>query len=142
MTKQNLAQLLTYTGAFPFVGAALASIFHLQLFGLNYPYMVITYGVVIASFISGIHWGVYLFKDAPMNLFIHSNVVTLIAWSILVFNSPYSPVVLIGCFLYLLAIDKRLGAVGVLELWYVQMRTYISAIVIASLLAFVVFHLP
>lgn len=141
MTKQNLAQFLTYAGALPFVGATLASIFQLQLFGFNYPYMVITYGVVISSFVSGIHWGVYLFKDAPMNLFIHSNVITLVAWSILVFNFSYSPFVLIGCFMYLLAIDKRLGAVGVLELWYVQMRTYISVIVIATLLAFIVFHL-
>lgn len=142
MKKQNLAQILTYAGALPFIGATLASIFHLEFWGLNYPYMVITYSVVIVSFISGIHWGVYLFKDAPMNLFIHSNIITLIAWSMIAFTSPYSPFVLIFCLVYLLEIDRRLGAAGILEKWYVQMRIIISVTVITALLAFIIFYLP
>lgn len=142
MKKQTLAQILTYAGALPFIGATFASIFHLDFLDLNYPYMVITYGVVIVSFISGIHWGVYLFKDAPINLFIHSNVITLIAWMMIVFSSPYSPFGLIFCLVYLLQIDRRLGAAGILEEWYVQMRMIISGIVITSLLAFIIFYLP
>lgn len=133
MKKENLAQLLTYAGILPFLGVVIMSIIKPDFLGLNYNYITLTYGAVIASFISGIHWGVYLFKDTHMNLFIHSNIVALLAWFAVVTDISISEGILIACFFYLLCIDVKLEKIGVLDPWYLRMRLNASAAVIMAL---------
>lgn len=139
MKKQTLAQVLTYAGTLPFLGAVAASIVHPDFLGLNYEHIVLTYGAVIASFIAGIHWGTYLFKDAPINLFVHSNIATLLAWFAVVANLPGSAGILIICFFYLLFIDKQLSNAGIIEDWYMRMRLIASVVVMFALAAHVLF---
>jgi hypothetical protein len=134
MTKQTLAKILTYAGIIPFVVLAKLSIFDVNLLHIaTYP-LLLVYAAVIAAFISGIHWGLYLFKDAPVNLFIHSNIVTLVAWVAAAGIVPLNVFVLAGCFVYLYAIDIKLVVAGVTEPWFHRLRTHASYVVILSLL--------
>ena len=114
MKKALLAQCLTYAGVLPFLGAAIMPAVKSNFLGLNYDSVILTYGAVIASFVAGIHWGIYLFKDAPLNLFIHSNVVALLAWCAVMVAHPANTVILLICFLYLIVIDRQLWKAGVI----------------------------
>lgn len=133
MDKQRVAQLLTYAGVLPLLAATIASLIQLEFSGLDYHRIILSYGAVIASFIAGIHWGLYLLKDASMNLFVHSNVAVLLAWLAAVTGLWISVFILIFCFVYLLGIDKRLYSEGLIEGWYLRMRTVVSCIVILLL---------
>ncbi len=133
MTKQRLAHVLTYAGAMPFLAAPILSVIDTDVFSLDIKHAALTYSAIIASFISGIHWGLYLFKDTSLNLFIHSNIVTLMAWIAVVIYAPASTGILIFCFLYLLAIDYKLVKEEIIEPWYMRMRFIISIIVILAL---------
>lgn len=141
MNKHSLANILTFSGAVPFIVCALLTITSIDL-----PYIDVTvsdvmigYGAVIASFIAGIHWGLYLFKSSPINLFVASNVITLIAWASLYFSAMLSALILVGCFVLLLLIDKQLVKHQIIEDWFYSLRLRISAIVISALLVFSVF---
>ena len=108
--------------------------------GLNYDSVILTYGAVIASFVAGIHWGIYLFKDAPLNLFIHSNVVALLAWCAVMVAHPANTVILLICFLYLIVIDRQLWKAGVIEKWYLRTRLIATTLVLFALLFYSVFQ--
>lgn len=141
MSKEHLAKFLTYAGTLPFILCMIASntIFQNGLsFGtitLNLDTILIAYGAVIASFIAGIHWGVYLFKsdEAPLNLFIHSNIVALLAWTSFMLPHGFACIVLIFCFAYLLKIDYGLSAKNIIEPWFYRIRIHASVIVSAIL---------
>ena len=133
MNKETFAQFLTYAGTIPFLGAVLMPHIYPEFLGLDFDHVVLTYGAVIASFIAGIHWGIYLFKDAHTNLFIHSNIAALLAWFAVLTAIPGSVGILIITFFYLLFIDKQLSNVGVIEDWYMRTRLIASIIVILAL---------
>ena len=138
--KTNLAKSLTYAGMLPFIGMTIAILLDIDLFGLNKLTVISAYAAVIAAFISGIHWGLYLLKDSPLNLFIHSNIVTLIAWAALLLAYPVNWLIFIACFVYLLLIDKQLTAAGLLEAWYLRMRILASTVVISCLAVLFIFQ--
>ncbi len=133
MTKKSLAITLTYLGAIPFYLSLFIGSWSIKALDVHYEQIVLTYGAIIVSFICGIHWGVYLFKDAPLNLFIHSNIVALIAWVAALLEKNTGIVVLILCFVYLLIIDKILTNTKILEEWYMQLRLNITLLVVLSL---------
>ena len=133
MNKQSLAQFLTYAGTLPFLGSVILPYIYPDFLNLDFDHVVLTYGAVIASFIAGIHWGIYLFKDPHVNLFIHSNIAALLAWFAVLTAIPGSPGILFICFFYLLFIDKQLSNAGVIEDWYMRMRIVASIIVLLAL---------
>jgi len=133
MRKETIAKTLTYAGILPFLGAAGLSIFAPDFSGANYKHILLAYGAVIASFIAGIHWGIFLFKESPLNLFIHSNVIALLAWVAMALSMTSSVLILIFCFLYLLFIDQKLSNAQIIESWYMRMRIHASVIVILTL---------
>ena len=140
MKKALLAQCLTYAGVLPFLGAAIMPAVKSNFLGLNYDSVILTYGAVIASFVAGIHWGIYLFKDAPLNLFILSNVVALLAWCAVMVAHPANTVILLICFLYLIVIDRQLWKAGVIEKWYLRTRLIATTLVLFALLFYSVFQ--
>lgn len=142
MRKQTLAKLLSYCGILPFLAAALVPIIQAGFLGLDYTHIILTYGAVIASFIAGIHWGLYLFKDSPVNLFVHSNIIALLAWFAVAASFSGSVAILIFCFIYLLVIDKKLLNANIIESWYMHMRIIVSTSVILTLLIHSLFHWP
>ena len=140
MQKQQCAKYLTYAGIIPFVFLAKLSIFELNLFNIAAYPLLLVYSAVIAAFIGGIHWGLYLFKEAPLNLFVHSNIITLVAWLAAAGLLPFNVLLLAGCFIYLYLIDMNLVKQGVTEAWFHQLRTHASVAVVISLLLVAVFR--
>lgn len=133
MTKQTLAQILTYAGTLPFLATGIVPWFAPNIFGLDFTMTALAYSAIIASFIAGIHWGFYMHKDAPMNLFIHSNIVALSAWLGLIITPLFGFFLLALCFLYLLFIDIKLFKSNIIEPWFIRLRLHATGIVILAL---------
>ena len=133
-SKYALAKYLAYAGTLPFVGSWLFALFSDSFFGLEYSTIALTYGAVICSFVAGIHWGIYLFKDAPVNLFLHSNIAALMSWLSLLLLPQMGFALLIVCFLYLLLIDIRLQNAGIHHNWFMRLRYHATTIVCSSLI--------
>lgn len=133
MTKQTLGKMLTYAGTLPFWGTSVMALAAPNFLSFNYQIIALGYAVVIVSFIAGIHWGIYLFKNAPINLFVHSNMVALLAWGALLIKPLPAFSLLLFCFLYLLTIDKCLFKAGVIEAWFMRLRLHATAIVSLNL---------
>lgn len=133
MTKELLAGRLMLMGLIPFWVLALAGILSPTAFGFDLRLPLLSYGAVIVSFIAGIHWGLYLQQDAPMNLFIHSNIIAVVAWVAVILSSSISYLILVGCFVYLLVIDRRLYQASLIDPWFMRKRIEITALVITAL---------
>jgi len=131
----TLAKILTSLGVIPFVAPVIAHLLgchdvHLRLFALSY-------GALIATFLSGMHWGLFLTQSQKtrFNLLITSNVLTLLAWGSLLTLIPHLQYFIqIACFISLLIIDRELAKEGVIEMWFFKLRKIITSIVLLSLL--------
>ena len=140
MEKKRLYSALTYAGALPFaVCAVLPWIGVEQVLNIGTPdYISRSYGLAIASFLAGAHWGTFLYhrERSPTNLFLTSNAIVLAAWSTFLINAPaISLFVLVLAFLYLLFIDFRLFKAGLLIDYYFALRRNVTAIVVICLIA-------
>lgn len=129
---------LALAGALPFVAAALLPLVNvtaLPLLGeLNA--LAASYGLAIASFMAGAHWGLYLASAdrAPVNLFISSNAVVLFVW--FAYLGPSLRIALAAqmlAFAALLVIDHALRKASLLTDAYLKVRTTVTLMVIASL---------
>lgn len=132
------AKGLTLLGAIPFVAAVLAQIAGMAHY--HTAYLSLTYGAVIISFLSGIHWGLYIThaKAKRINLLVSSNILALLAWLSLLLLVPVTQYLIqITCFISLLLIDRQLAADGAIEAWFYQLRLQISSLVIICLLLLV-----
>jgi hypothetical protein len=132
--KQTLAKLLTYAGALPFLAVAAYAL----ATGSPATAMEIgvAYGAVIVSFLSGIHWAVYLFFGArcPRNLLLTSNATALLAWlALLIAPSMHALLLLAPCLLYLLILDYKLRLREVIPAWFFVLRCRATAIVVLAL---------
>jgi len=132
--KPTTAKLLTYLGIIPFLPALSTHIMSVDTLVL-YNHAIQTYGAVIASFVAGIHWGLYLQQTIPFNLFIHSNIVAILAWFAVLIAVPISSIILALCFIYMWVLDKRLAKLQLIQAWYMRMRSVASCVVVASLTA-------
>lgn len=140
-THIKLAKTLTILGVLPFVAAVVAKCFGIDV--VNVRYLSLTYGAVIASFISGMHWGLFLSHAniTRTNLLVTSNVVALLAWSsLLLFSATLQYLLQILCFVGLLLIDRKLTNEGVVERWFFAMRNKVSLLVVICLIALMVMH--
>ena len=132
------ANALAYAGTLPFVICAMlpwVGVPVLPVVG-GCADVAASYGVVIVSFMAGVHWGTYLYQSArtPLNLFVTSNAVAVSVWlAWLVMPVAITLAVLIGAFLILLSIDTRLAQLRLLSDRYMQMRRNVTAIVVLTL---------
>jgi hypothetical protein len=136
MSDQAMARALTFAGALPFLAAIAAVAFAPIWASAAIWQAVIGYGAVIASFVSGIHWGLFVYRDGamPLNLFLSSNVCALAAWAALLVPSLTSALaLLIAVFSALFVIDHALWRAGAHAAWFYQLRAIITAIVLAAL---------
>ncbi|MFN8911347.1 MAG: DUF3429 domain-containing protein [Alphaproteobacteria bacterium] len=141
ITKRSitLAKILTYSGTLPLFATALLIYFTTD--GLNFLFVVLTYSSIIISFLSGIHWAVYLFfaEKCPHNLLITSNITALLGWASLLFPNQLITLLLqILCFLYLLMLDLKLRNAGILPQWFYGLRRNATTIVILCLVTLLV----
>ena len=118
--QRQLATALTYAGILPpWLALGLrqvASVYWLDLAAL-------TYGVVIASFICGMHWATFMYRTAPAAgyLLATSNVGALLAWALVlvsIWSMPVGFVGVVGVLALLLAIDRQLLAAGAIDRWF------------------------
>lgn len=134
----QLAKILTILGALPFIGAVAA-----QAMGaddVHVRYFSLTYGAIIVSFLSGMHWGLFLSQArlTRTNLLVTSNIIALLAWgSLLLFSASLQYVLQMLCFITLLLIDRKLTNEGILERWFFELRNRISLLVVMCLIAMV-----
>ena len=136
MNKRNiiLAKFLTYSGTLPIIGCAAAMLIPLE--SIDASFFVRSYSAVIISFLCGIHWAIYLFfsEKCPHNLLITSNAVALVAWLSLIRIHPGLSLLLQAfCFIYLLALDIKLRAAGILPEWFYRLRRNATVIVVLCL---------
>ncbi len=134
----QLARLLTNAGVLPFIGAC-ALAFYGQIEQAQR--LALSYGAVIASFLAGIHWAVYMQhgERCPRNLFITSNITALLVFaSLLLANIKVALLLQILCFLYVLVIDLKLHLAGIWPIWFYRLRLVATALVVLALVGVMV----
>lgn len=142
-SKEIVARLFTYGGVLPFLFPPCYRLFtgSSTFFAFDVQTLLMGYSVVIVSFVAGIHWGVFLFRQCSLNLFLHSNIVALLSWASLLSTLLWSVVILLFCFVYLLWIDTVLVRQQLLEPWFYRLRVHASALALLSLVSYAVIAL-
>lgn len=126
--------LLTYLGIIPFWLCAIAI-----ALGLERYYAVIalrSYGAVIASFISGIHWGIAMHNSDRKTLWLllSSNAVALMAWASLLIHSAISALSILSfAFIVLITIDTILFKSHRIDSWFMKLRWRVTIFVLIAL---------
>ena len=134
-----MSKLLACSGALPFILCALclvADISDIPLLGSTSQVLSI-YGLVIASFMAGVHWGQHLTSNTKASRFlaITSNINAILLWlAFLLLSFPLFIVTLIISFLVLLIIDKQLYFEDVIESSYFYTRVGVTLTVVLCLL--------
>jgi Protein of unknown function (DUF3429) len=136
-SSSPLSIVLPIAGVVPFVGGAVLMLAGVPaLFGLSVETMMLSYGLLIASFLAGVHWGQYLSGvRTRVNLLISSNVVALAAWFGFLLL-PKRLFCLLLCVLFILfnSIDGHLLESAALSPRYKQVRAFVTISVCVSML--------
>ena len=146
MRPITLAQILTYLGTLPFIYGGFA-LFGIAPFVERVPFDLslglLSYAVVILSFIAGIHWGIALQKmetgqhsGLALKLLLMSNLVALWAWFMWLFSSLLNSYSLLGLaigFAIMLLIDWRWLELPAQRPWFWRLRWQASSIAILAL---------
>ena len=133
--QQRIAVALTYAGTLPLILSGLGAMAHI-LSSADASRLTLTYRVIIVSFLAGIPWACYLFhvEKCPRNMLLTNNAVALLSWStLLVYPSPWSILLQIFCFLYLLVLDFKLTRAKILPTWLYAIRRSATIIVVLML---------
>ena len=130
---------LTFAGAIPFVACA----FLLMIDVVTVPMLgsvgdvLSAYGLVIASFMAGAHWGNHLDladdNKWAIRLPLYSNVIALGLWlGFLILSASSFIWLLVVGFISLLVIDYSLHRAQIISDVYFKIRQYVTAIVVVS----------
>lgn len=131
---------LTFAGTIPFIACA----FLLMIDVVTVPILgsvaniLSAYGLVIASFMAGAHWGNHLSladdNKWAVRLPLYSNVIALGLWLgfLSLSASSFIWLLVIG-FISLLVIDYSLHRAQIISHTYFQVRKYVTTIVVISL---------
>jgi len=136
ITQQNTARILTFAGILPFAAGVLGQILAPEL--APWPVLTVSYGAVIAAFIAGIHWAVFLYKadQCRINLLLSSNILALAAWlALLLPSGPWPLRLLLVIFVALIVLDRRLHLQSLIPDWFYRLRVQASTVVTVCLLA-------
>jgi hypothetical protein len=136
MFKINTSNILILMGSIPFIFLMVLSLFSLDnFFNYSINYLVSIYSIIIISFISGTHWGIFLNNKIPINLFVASNIITIaVYFSFLILNNFYFILISIISFISLLLFDFYIYKQAITLIDYFAIRFFVSMIVIFSLL--------
>ena len=136
MFKINTSNILILMGSIPFIFFMALSFFSLDnFFNYSINYLVSIYSIIIISFISGTHWGIFLNNKIPINLFASSNIVTItVYFSFLTLDNFYFTLISIISFTSLLLFDFYIYKQAITLIDYFVIRFLVSMIVIFSLL--------
>lgn len=135
----RLKTYFTYAGSLPFLACALllcADFHFIPILG-SVEKIIGIYGLVIASFVAGSHWGQHLSFCNKWSYYlpISSNINTIfLCFSYLLFPFKYFLIVLIISFLVLLFIDRKMFYDGLITKEYFHIRFLITLVVVESLI--------
>lgn len=107
-----------------------------MIFGFDVEALLVAYSAVIVSFIAGIHWGIFLFKQGSLNLFLYSNIIALLAWLSIFSIFFLNLIILILCLFFLLLIDSALLNQQLLAPWFYNLRLQVSTLAVLSLFSY------
>lgn len=128
-------RILTYLGVLPFWITAIA--FFLKVEEKDALLLFNTYGSIIVSFISGIHWTISLQKSHSKTIWLifTSNIIALMAWGAIIIPKPIISLSILTCsFILLLCIDFKIYKIEWVELWFIKMRTTATFLVMLPML--------
>lgn len=136
--KKKLYTCLTYAGAIPFLLCTLLLVFKVQVIPVlgSVQTIISIYGLVIASFMNGAHWGQHLRLTDKWSVYlpVTSNINAILLWlSYLMLPFKGFLIVLTVIFTVLLLIDKNLFQANIITQPYYQIRCVITLIVVISL---------
>ncbi|MGM8891518.1 DUF3429 domain-containing protein [Psychrobacter sp. 1Y1] len=131
---------LTFAGAIPFVACAfllIVDVVTVPMLGSVID-VLSAYGLVIASFMAGAHWGNHLDladdNKWAVRLPLYSNVIALGLWlGFLILSASSFIWLLVVGFISLLVIDYSLHRAQIISDVYFKIRQYVTAIVVVSL---------
>ncbi|MBK6982716.1 MAG: DUF3429 domain-containing protein [Betaproteobacteria bacterium] len=137
---RRLAWFLAVAGAVP-VLLATGALFFSEASSVRVPAItaLVTYSAVILSFLAGIEWGLAIRDESgtettravALGL---STVSSLAAWAMLWLPSPTWQVgTALGLFAAVWAADQWMASRGLLPAWFIDLRTAVSALVVAIL---------
>ncbi len=137
---RRLAWFLAFAGAVPFV-LATGALFVSDASSVRVPAIaaLVTYAAVILSFLAGIEWGLAIRDESGTEVTRAialglSTVSSLAAWAVLWLPSPTWQVgTALGLFAAAWAADQWMAGRGLLPAWFVDLRTAVSALVVAIL---------
>lgn len=132
--RVHLLRMLPYAGAAPFVAGSMLTVLQIQrlpFLGAT-QHILLTYGLLIVSFMAGVQWGQYLAgARASVNLLVSSNVMALLAWfGFLLLPAFWFSLLLIFLFATLYVIDTQFQS----DVEYLKTRRNVTALVCLSLL--------
>lgn len=132
----KIAVYLSYLGIIPFIFCALCLRYGIEVLPLlgSVQVALSVYGLVIASFLAGAHWGQHLHLDS-CSLPLVSNILAVLLWiGFLVLSFKMQMMMFVVIFTLLLAIDYRLLKQGVITRDYFYVRFLVSVIVMIVLI--------
>lgn len=129
---------LTYAGALPFIICAFLINADIEALGFlgETKHILAVYGLVIATFMAGSHWGQHLSLQKPWDLYlpVSSNVITVLLWVIfLVTSFDVFLLALVVTFILQLVIDFYLYRDDVIDCDYFKTRLVTTTVVVLSL---------
>jgi len=130
---------LTYAGAIPFIFCAVCLVNDIQKLPLlgSVEKILSVYGLVISSFLAGIHWGQHLHINKNIwnrSVSILSNILAILLWlGFLILGFKMLMLMFVLVFIILLIIDYHLFKIDLITRHYFQTRFFVSVIVIISL---------
>ncbi len=131
---------LTFAGTIPFIACAIMITLGIDaVIALGTTAEILSaYGLVIASFMAGAHWGNHLSltdnNPWAVRLPIFSNIIALLLWlGFLTLSSAGFIWLLISAFIALLVIDYGLRDAQIITANYLKVRKYVTLIVVISL---------
>ena len=133
ISSKNFHFTLIYMGAVPFVIGSILLVLGFE----EILYLGRSYGLVICSFIAGVHWGQFIqgVDLVKINLPLTSNSIVFLSWFLfLILNSVYFFYILILLFFVLLAIDYQLFKLDRISLNYIKCRAIVTTAVNTALL--------
>lgn len=138
---KNISPYLTFAGTIPFIlGAILISMGVDTFVGLGQTVHVLSiYGLVIASFMAGAHWGCHLSLSVQhrwaARLPVVSNVIALVLWlGFLSLSSAGFMWLLIAAFMAMLMVDYGLQRAQVIDEAYFKVRVSVILVVVTTLI--------
>ncbi|MDR0779972.1 MAG: DUF3429 domain-containing protein [Pseudomonadales bacterium] len=135
--QKQLAMSLIGLGAVPLVvgGLLVVTQTNLAFLPAASALMLHVYGVIVASLVAGVHWGIHFCKRTNDSVYLLSCLSALLLWLSFMWAGRAAGFALVLVSFVLLWVEEyRLSQQRVTTLWFWQLRNLVSAIAVVSLL--------